>query len=373
MASLGNNDALLLLANVALANYAQEQQLAHAGATQGAVVDNTPPASQSANSASANSASANSASANSASSEVGLFDDPQGDGQQLALTLGSFDDYSTEDEQQTSTQKADSTDASSPTQAASSQGFTPIDPAVLTGGFTPRMTRSRTRHAATPIGPSGGRQPVTKKWQKTKPRTTGFNRQTGEGIYTEVCGIVTPAKGKPKAVKKETSEKSRYGCPRCKGRFTRARTVKDHFIRCVRDYGNPKGLCWYDHPTLSGSKDWALDQMGMKDDDNEVEGDGDEYEQDAEQDHDAESEHGEDDENEVEGDDDEYEHDAEHDHGAEPEHGDDYSGGQECGDEQGYDNEDEHEYEQDGNIAQAGQSDNTAVEEYQGPYNSMYA
>ena len=369
MASLGNNDALLLLANVALANYAQEQQLAHGGATQGAV-DNTLPA-QSANSA----------------SESGLFDDLQ-DGQlaQTSGELGLLDDYSTEDEQP-STQNANSTD-SSPAQAASSQGFTPIDPAAITGGFTPRMTRSRTRHAATPIGPSGGRH-VTKKWQKTKPRTTGFNRQTGKGIFTDVCGVVTAAKGKPKASKKETSEKSRYGCPRCNDLFTRARTVKDHFIKCVRKYGNPKGLCWYDHPTLSGSKGWALDQMGMTKDENEVEENVDEYE-DAEQDDDVQSEHGED-ENEVEENVDEYE-DAEQDDGAESEHDDDYNGGQDC-EEQGYDNEHEHgydnehaqeQYEQDGNVAQTTQHDNTAVEEYQGggpnvgeedqgPYNNMYA
>lgn len=324
MASIGNNDALLLLANVALGNYAQEQQLAHGGAAGGAVhggatqgVDNTP-ASQS---------------ANSASSEVGLFDDYQEDEQQPAHTSGEggLFDYSSENEQQPTQTTQNADNPPSPAQAASSQGFTPIDPAAITGGFTPRMTRSRTRHAATPIGPSGGRQPVTKKSQKSKPRTTGFNKNTGQGIYTDVCGVVTPAKGKLVPVRNKTGEKSRYGCPRCNGRFTRARTVKDHFIRCVRDYGNPKGVCWYDHPTLKGSKLWALDQMATVTDDENVEGD--EYEHDDEQDDDADSEHGHDDD----------------------------SGGQECGD-QDYDNEEQ--YEQDGSIAQAAQSDNTPVEEY---------
>ena len=96
--------------------------------------------------------------------------------------------------------------------------------------------------------------------QKSKPRTTGFNKMTGEGAYTSVCGKVTREISKP-PIARNKGQKAGYHCPRCNGQFTRARSVKDHFIKCVEKHGNPQGLSWWDHPTLQGAKDWHLKQL----------------------------------------------------------------------------------------------------------------
>ena len=105
---------------------------------------------------------------------------------------------------------------------------------------------------------TGQSQQATSGSQRTG-RTTGFNSNTGEGMLTEVCGVVSPAKGgKPKASR---GRQGSYRCPRCNGRFTRPRSVKDHFISCVRKYGNPSGLKWFDHRSLAGSRDWHLNHV----------------------------------------------------------------------------------------------------------------
>ena len=78
-------------------------------------------------------------------------------------------------------------------------------------------------------------------------------------MLTEVCGVVSPAKGgKPTA---GGGRQGSYRCPRCNGRFTRPRSVKDHFIKCVQKYGNPSGLSWFDHRSLEASKDWHLSHL----------------------------------------------------------------------------------------------------------------
>ena len=78
-------------------------------------------------------------------------------------------------------------------------------------------------------------------------------------MLTEVCGVVSPAKGgKPKAA---GGRQGSYRCPRCNGRFTRPRSVKDHFIKCVGKYGNPAGLRWFDHRSLAASRDWHLSHL----------------------------------------------------------------------------------------------------------------
>ena len=103
-------------------------------------------------------------------------------------------------------------------------------------------------------------------------------------MLTNVCGVVTPHKATP--VANRSKQKGNFRCPRCNGRFTRPRSVKDHFIKCVSKYGNPSGLSWWDHATLEQSRDWyhqhlptakdeegADAEEGMKEEGNEMEED----------------------------------------------------------------------------------------------------
>ena len=93
-------------------------------------------------------------------------------------------------------------------------------------------------------------------------------------MLTEVCGVASPAKGgKPKAGR---GRQGSYRCPRCNGRFTRPRSVKDHFIKCVRKYGNPSGLRWFDHRSLAGSRDWHLNHVPAVKEEEDEEDEGDE-------------------------------------------------------------------------------------------------
>lgn len=189
-----------------------------------------------------------------------------------------------DDEQQptrTSTQVANTitattttTNASPPAQeqparAPWNPGFTPINSAAITGAFAPTIPQPLPRHEPASRRPSGRRRRAAKKSQKSKPRTTGFNRDTGEGMMTSVCGIVTPAKGTPVT---NDNNKGYFRCPLCNSNFTRARSVKDHFIKCVNKYGNPNGLSWWDHQTLSGSKNWHLDHLPPVQEEDETEG-----------------------------------------------------------------------------------------------------
>ena len=106
-------------------------------------------------------------------------------------------------------------------------------------------------------------------------------------MLTEVCGVVSPAKGGKPTV--GGGRQGSYRCPRCNGRFTRPRSVKDHFIKCVRKYGNPSGLRWFDHRTLAGSRDWHLSHVPAA---KEEEGD-EEEEEEEEAEEEAEEEGGE--------------------------------------------------------------------------------
>ena len=83
--------------------------------------------------------------------------------------------------------------------------------------------------------------------------------------------------------------KGKFRCPRCNGRFTRPRSVKDHFIKCVGKYGNPDGLSWWDHETLADTKAWHLDHLPQaeeeeeeEDDDDEMPDEGDDEQEDGE-------------------------------------------------------------------------------------------
>lgn len=343
MAFIGNNQNLLLLADVALGTYVPErQQPAHAAAAQEAVTANiTPPAERQVTeeefekalidadafhnappariwrvapretrktrkttsvprdqqqpfhtpshpeSATTNSIPSAEQPANSASSEWGRIDDyssqdeqrPTRASTQLASTITNTNVFPPAPEQ--------------PAQAPRTQGFIAINRATVAGGPAPIIPRPLPHHAPVSTGPSGGRQRVTKKSRKSKPRTTGFNRETGEGMMTSVCGTVTPAKGTPAT---RANKKGNFCCPRCNSNFTRARSVKDHFISCVRKHGNPNGLSWWDHQTLEGSKNWHSDRRPTLNEDDEMESeeDGDEQESGNEQEQDEEESHGDD-------------------------------------------------------------------------------
>ena len=135
-------------------------------------------------------------------------------------------------------------------------GFTATNSAATAGGFAPTNPHSLSNNLPASTRPP---QPATNQSRRREPRTTGFNPTTGEGMLTHVCGIITPSKGTPVASKSKLNGKFR--CPRCNGRFTRPRSVKDHFIKCIGKYGNPGGLSWWDHGTLADTKAWHLDHL----------------------------------------------------------------------------------------------------------------
>ena len=87
-------------------------------------------------------------------------------------------------------------------------------------------------------------------------------------MLTNVCGVVTPHKATP--VANRSKQKEYFRCPRCNGRFTRPRSVKDHFIKCVNKYGNPSGLSWWDHATLEHSRDWHHQHLPAVQDEDEA-------------------------------------------------------------------------------------------------------
>lgn len=103
---------------------------------------------------------------------------------------------------------------------------------------------------------TGPRQPVTTG--RSRNGTTGFNRQTGQGMLTNACGIVTPSKGTIAAAR--GGRQGKFCCPRCNGHFARPRVVKDHFAKCVEKFGNPNGCRWFDHHTLARSREWFQNQ-----------------------------------------------------------------------------------------------------------------
>lgn len=169
-------------------------------------------------------------------------------------------------------------DDEQPVQASPYQGFTAISSARATARLGPNNPRPpphgfnaiNTAAATAILGPNNSRPPthrmtastrppqrVTKR--KSAPRTTGFNQETGSGLLTAMCAKVSPSRGTP--FPHRSGAGGAFRCPRCHGRFTKPRSVKDHFIKCVNKYGNPAGLSWFDHPSLAKSKDWHLQHM----------------------------------------------------------------------------------------------------------------
>ena len=154
---------------------------------------------------------------------------------------------------------------------ARNRGFTPINrrPPPRTAPRQLNRPLLRPLHAPTPAPPiPSRRQRVRKSRRRQPPRTTGFNKETGEGMLTGVCGIRSPETTKPVAGGGGTGK---YRCPRCHGQFTRSRSVKDHFTGCISKYGNPQGLHWFDDRTLASQKKWHLDHMPSAREEEDVE------------------------------------------------------------------------------------------------------
>ncbi len=80
--------------------------------------------------------------------------------------------------------------------------------------------------------------------------------------YTYVCGYVRPAVGVPTKKLQVKPTNPSYHCPQCDSEFSRPLSVKQHFPRCVRRWGNPLGLSWDDHQSCTGwcrgEEDWRL-------------------------------------------------------------------------------------------------------------------
>lgn len=155
-------------------------------------------------------------------------------------------------------------DDEQPAQASPYYGFTAINSTAATARLAPKNLRP------SPHGITASTEPpqrVTKT--KSAPRTTGFHKATGSGLLTNACARVTPSKGTP--VPHRSKAGGSFRCPRCQGRFTRPRSVKDHFIKCADKYGNPAGLSWFDDPSLAKSKDWHLQHMPKEEEDGEDE------------------------------------------------------------------------------------------------------
>ncbi|KAM0796861.1 hypothetical protein BDR22DRAFT_498843 [Usnea florida] len=133
-------------------------------------------------------------------------------------------------------------------QPAPSQGFTALN-------RTPRNPGPQPRNAPAPEVPSCKRKAPTQKSnaQKTQPRTNSLKKRAPMGALTTACGVITPWKAQPKGKGNTNGD---FCCPRCKGHFTRPKSVKDHFVNCVKKHGNPLGLRWFDHATLVKSRNY---------------------------------------------------------------------------------------------------------------------
>ena len=121
------------------------------------------------------------------------------------------------------------------------------------GDFTSINPRAHPRNTPAPEVPSRKRKAPTQKSkpQKAKPRTNSLKERAPQGALTNACGVVTPLKANPVA---KVNNNGDFCCPRCKGHFTRPKSVKDHFAKCVAKHGNPRGLRWFDHATLVKSR-----------------------------------------------------------------------------------------------------------------------
>ena len=228
-------------------------------------------------------------------------------------------------------------------QPAPSQSFTAVNRTQKQGDFTPINPRPQPRNRPAPEVPAPEVPNPKHKAprQKTKPRTNGFNRRTGENGLTPVCGIITPFIATPVA---KENKKGAFCCPRCLGQFTRPRTVKDHFRTCATKHGNPRGLRWFDHPTLIRSQNHVVKKMTTIREEKEAE----EEESDRQDDGDQEQDHGDDEDLEAYREKYGEEPDQEHDHGDEDleEYGDGY--GNDLSQDQDHGQEDQNEYDNDG-------------------------
>ena len=74
-----------------------------------------------------------------------------------------------------------------------------------------------------------------------------------ESEWTPVCGVVSPDMVPPGAAQPYSyreNPKWTYSCPRCHMNLSRRFTVKTHFPRCIKKYGNPQGLTWSSHKSI---------------------------------------------------------------------------------------------------------------------------
>lgn len=73
-------------------------------------------------------------------------------------------------------------------------------------------------------------------------------------MRTTMCGKITPSKLEPgqPPIRQiiRTKEMRRFPCPICRQRRTRMWHVESHFPGCAKINGNPRGLHWFDHPTI---------------------------------------------------------------------------------------------------------------------------
>ena len=164
-----------------------------------------------------------------------------------------------------------------------SQGFTARNRTRRNGDFNQINPRVQRRNEPAPEAPSRKRKASTQKAkpQTTKPRTNSLKTRAPQGALTSACGVVTPLKKTPVA---KTNNNGGFCCPRCKGHFTRPKSVKDHFAKCVAKHGNPTGLRWFDHATLVSSRNHYENRMttireaseDAEDEDDDAQDDGDE-------------------------------------------------------------------------------------------------
>ena len=179
-------------------------------------------------------------------------------------------------------------------QPAPSQGFTALNRTPRNGDLTPTNPGPQPRNAPAPEVPSRKRKAPTQKSnaQKTKPRTKSLKKRAPMGALTTACGVVTPWKAQPKGKGNTNGD---FCCPRCKGHFTRPKSVKDHFVNCVKKHGNPLGLRWFDHATLVKSRNYYENRRTAMREASEDEQEEEEAEEEEAEEEEAEEEEAEDD------------------------------------------------------------------------------
>lgn len=74
-------------------------------------------------------------------------------------------------------------------------------------------------------------------------------------LRTMMCGKVTPSKLKPgqppiRHMTYHTKVEGRFPCPICHRGSNKLQHLESHFTPCAKRNGNPRGLHWFDHPTI---------------------------------------------------------------------------------------------------------------------------